>query len=132
MKHSIRLIYTICILLLSVTVAAASDTSSKDLLLGKWSGSATNARGDIATTTFEIKSDATFSGEADMNHKPFMIYSGTWTFNGKDLVWSYTKSSIPLPDAAKIDTDEVVSVDASTLVLSSKLSGQQRVFRRSK
>lgn len=72
----------------------------------------------------------TFSGAADMNHKPFWSYAGNWSLNGNQLIWTYTQSSIALPETARVDTDEILSVDDHTLVLISKLSGKQRVFTR--
>lgn len=104
----------------------------KQQLIGKWSGSASNARGDIAKTTFELKPDDSFNGLMEMNQKPLMSYSGRWTIEGNHLVWNYLQSSIPLPEAAKVDKDEIISVDASSLVLISKMSGQKRVFAREK
>ncbi len=132
MKQRIVSMLSACILLLSFTVATAADKASQQLLLGKWVGSATNARGVVATTTFELRPDATFSGAAEMNQKPVFTYSGTWVLNGNQLVWTYLTSSPPLPESAKVDTDEFVSVDKDNLVLISKSSGQRHPFSRVK
>lgn len=129
MKHISRTLFA-CLLFLLIGAALAGDGISQEKLIGKWSGSGTNSRGDVATTSFELKADATFEGAAEINHKPFMSYSGTWSLTGSQLVWTYTKSSIPLPESARVDTDEIVSVDKNHLTLLSKLSGKRRDFTR--
>jgi hypothetical protein len=130
MKKNVLIVISTCILLLSFGAATAADKFTQEILLGKWAGSETNARGDTATATFELRPDATFSGVAEMNHKPLMSYSGTWVLNGNLLVWTYTKSSVPMPEAAKVDTDEIASVEKNNLVLVSKLSGKKHLFSR--
>lgn len=114
------------------TSPSIADEAMKQQLIGTWSGSATNARGDIAKTTFEFKSDDSFNGLVEMNQKPLMSYSGKWGTEGNNLVWNYLQSSMPLPESAKTDKDEIASVDATSLVLISKMSGQKRIFTREK
>lgn len=129
MKHINR---TLCayLLFLMIGTALAGGGISQKILLGKWSGSGTNSRGDVLTTSFELKADATFEGTAEMNHKPFWSYSGTWSLTGNQLVWTYTKSSVPLPESIRVDTDEIVLVDKNHLTLLSKLSGERRDISR--
>ena len=122
-----KILFT-CLLSLLLGTAMAGDGISKARLIGKWSGTATNSSGDVATTTFNFRQDGTFSGDSEMNHKPFMSYSGTWALTGHKLVWTYTKSSVPLPESARVDTDEVLSVDKRHLILVSKLSGERRDY----
>ena len=129
MKHTPRTLFAF-LLFLMIGAALAGDGISQNMLLGKWSGSGTNSRGDVATTRFELKADATFEGAAEINGKLFMTYSGTWAVTGDHLVWTYIKSSIPLPESARVDTDEIVFVDKDHLRLLSKLSGQRREFVR--
>jgi len=115
-----------------VFIALGGNVSQDNLLHGKWTGSGVNSRGDVTITSIEIRPNFTFIGEAKINDKPFWSYSGTWTFNGMEIVWNYTNSSVPLPDTSIVDTDEVVRVDSINLVLKSKLSGQQHIFIRTK
>lgn len=121
--------YIYIMLLSSLSIA---DEAMKQQLIGTWSGSATNARGDIAKTTFELKSDDSFTGLVEMNQKPMMSYSGKWGTEGNKLVWNYLQSSMPLPESAKTDEDKIASVDATSLVLISEMSGQKRSFTREK
>lgn len=65
-----------------------------------------------------------------MNHKPFMSYSGTWAVSGNRLVWTYTWSSVPLPESARVDMDYIVLMDKNHLNLNSKLSGERRLYTR--
>lgn len=121
-----------CIWYMIMSSISIADEAMKQQLIGIWSGSATNARGDIVKTIFELHSDDSFNGLMEMNQKPLMSYSGKWGTEGNHLVWNYLQSSIPLPEAAKTDKDEIVSVDATSLVVISKMSGQKRSFTREK
>ena len=119
------------LILEGVPVALSAQTACS-ALPGSWSGTATRSNGPTLTTTFELKSDATFQGSVDANGAPFWTFSGTWACEGQRLAWTYRETSRPLPDAAKVDTDEIVLVDAERLVLRSTLSGQDRSFSRTK
>ena len=77
MKLFFRGLISPCLFLSVATSALAQEGPDKQLLFGKWTGTATNAYGDVANTTFELRPDMTFSGAADMNHKPFWSYAGT-------------------------------------------------------
>jgi hypothetical protein len=101
-------------------------------LVGKWFGTATRPNGPMLATTFELKGDATFQGTVNANGTPFWVFGGTWECKGGRLTWTYQESSRPLSDAAKVDTDEIVSVDTERLVLRSTSSGQDRSFMRTK
>lgn len=132
MKQSMRQILMTCTLLLTMSAAFASAPPAADLLPGKWTGAATSPRGDVMTTTVALNSDASFAGTVEVNHKVIWSYGGTWVLQGKELVWTYTQSSIQLPEAAKTDTDVIVSLDSGTLVVQSKLSGEKHTFTRMK
>jgi hypothetical protein len=67
-----------------------------------------------------------------VDDKPFWQYSGTWSVAGRTLTWRYEASTLAQAPAGTIDTDEIVSVDRSKLVLLSKLSGKQNEFLRAK
>jgi hypothetical protein len=78
-----------------------------------------------------VSADGKFSGSAAIVGKAFaMQFEGTWKVDGTRLVWTYTKSSPPLPEALRVDSDEVLSVDEKTLVVRSRLSGEVRTFKR--
>ncbi len=132
MRLNIRQMLMTCTLLLTMSAAMASAPSAEELLPGKWTGAATSPRGDVMTTTVALNSDASFAGTVEVNHKVIWTYGGTWVLKGKELVWSYTQSSIPLPETAKTDTDVIVSLDSGTLVMQSKLSGEKHTFTRVK
>jgi hypothetical protein len=116
----------------SPAIGPAAAQTLCTALVGKWFGTATRPSGPTLATTFEVKNDATFQGSVDANGAPFWTFSGTWECKGRQLTWTYRESSRPLPDAAKVDTDEIMSVDTERLVLRSTLSGQNRSFSKMK
>lgn len=59
-----------------------------------------------------IEQTLRFTGAASANGKPFWDYGGTVHIDGRRLVWRYEVSSIALPEAARTDVDDIVSVDA--------------------
>jgi hypothetical protein len=123
------------IILLLFVMAVATPTAAQtscNALVGQWSGTATRPNGPMLATTFELKGDATFQGTVNVNGTPFWAFGGTWECKGGQLTWKYQGSSRPLSDAAKVDTDEIVSVDNERLVLRSGSSGQDRLFMRTK
>lgn len=46
------------------------------------------------------------------------------------MLWTYTKTSIPLPGSLKKDSDTILSASADHLELLSALSGEVRLFSR--
>ena len=101
-------------------------------LVGTWSASAKMANGSTMGTSLTLTQNMKFSGVATIQGAEFWNYSGTWELKGNQLIWHYENSSRPLPESAKTDVDDIVSVDASKLVLVSNLSGRQHEFTRSK
>ena len=102
------------------------------LLIGKWSASATMPNGAVMATDLALTQDRKLSGLATVQGKEFWSYSGTWEVKGSQLIWHYVNSSQPLPESAKTDIDDIVSVDSEKLVLTSKLSGKQSVYLRAR
>ena len=61
---------------------------------------------------------------------PFWTCSGSWQVRGRQVVWNYVNSSRPLTGSARADTDDIVSVDETTLVLLSHATGKRRELSR--
>lgn len=101
-------------------------------LVGKWSASERMTNGATMSISLTLMQNMKFSGVATVQGAEFWNYSGTWELKGNQLVWHYENSSRPLPESAKTDIDDIVSVDASKLVLVSNLSGKQHEFTRGK
>jgi hypothetical protein len=127
------------ILLLGLLLSAsalqsyAQDQSVSAIsLVGKWSASEKMANGATMSTSLTLTQHMKFSGVATVQGAEFWNFSGTWEVKGNQLIWHYENSSRPLPESAKTDVDDIVSVDASKLVLVSKLNGKQHEFTRSK
>ncbi|MDB5976542.1 MAG: hypothetical protein JWR07_3302 [Nevskia sp.] len=126
-----RTILSLCLFGLASFSAWASDAPQVAELTGKWTGSENFPNGARLETVVSLNPDMTFVGSATVNKKPFWDYSGTWKLDGNKIVWTYINSSRPLPEAAKIDVDGVVSVGKSELVLKSQSSGKEHTFERS-
>ena len=100
------------------------------LLAGSSVTRATRPDGLTIEAFMSLARDGKFSGRTVANGKPFMIYEGTWKHVNQRLSWVYTKSSPELPEAARVDSDEVVSVDDKALALRSNRSGETRTYQR--
>ncbi len=61
-----------------------------------------------------------------------MSYEGTWKLVGKRIFWVYVKSQPEIPENARADSDELMSVDGKSLVLRSDRSGEIRTYQRQK
>jgi hypothetical protein len=101
-------------------------------LVGKWAVSAPAPNGQTMTTELTVMPNMNFSGSSSVEGRSFWTFSGTWEVKGDEVVWHYENSSLPLPESAKADADQIVSVDGETLVLISKVNGKQYAYSRAK
>jgi hypothetical protein len=128
--------YFLLALLLTLSPMQMSHADDRSVsaiaLVGKWSGSETLPNGQTLSAILELTPNMRFNGTAAVQGSLIWEYSGTWELQGNQLVWHYERSSLILPDSAKTDVDDVVSVDAAKLVLMSHISGKQREFTRDK
>lgn len=98
-------------------------------LAGTWQSSAAqDGRMFLATVTF--KPDHSFAGQMQVDGQDFMSYEGQWRIADQQLHWTYTKTSIPLPESLMKDSDTILSASADHLELQSALSGEVRLFSR--
>lgn len=109
---------------------AAEEGLSAAKLVGTWSSSEQLPNGGKMSAQMVLEPSMKFSGSVAVNGSVVWEYSGSWSLSGSALTWRYEKSSRALPEAAKVDVDQVVSVDAKRLVLLSKQSGKQHEFER--
>ncbi len=127
---------TSLLLLVCFCVAAfaqtPTDATRRTPLLGTWSGAATRSDGVSIKTTVEFNFNGSFAGSAEVDGQPFWTYEGTWTLTGNDLTWTYVKSSRPIPNEARVDTDELIALDGNTLTLRSKRTGRVHNFNRAR
>ena len=112
--------------------ASAQTDIAPIALVGKWTSSSVLPGGARAVATVVLQQSMKFSGSVTVDGKPFWDYSGTWSLAGKTLTWRYETSSRLQPGPGFVDTDDVVSVDATTLVLHSRLSGKQDTYTRAR
>lgn len=103
----------------------------RDKLIGKWAGPAKNSRGESGTVTFNLNSDNSFFGSADVGGKTYWSFSGSWEVKNKRLLWTYKKSTPTYPGGERMDMDEIVSLDADNLVLLNS-SGERDTYVRQK
>lgn len=98
-------------------------------LTGTWRSQAEQG-GRTLEATLTFHADQRFSGQTQLDGQPFMRYAGTWQVDGNQLLWTYTESSIPLPESLRTDSDTILAVSAEHLELLSSRSGEVRVFSR--
>jgi len=109
---------------------AAPAARDNNKLIGKWLTKESGPGGQEAESRVELKSDLTFAWTVSIGGKTIMGATGVWSMKDTVLTWNYLNSSPPLPEDAKIDSDEIVSLDGKTLVLRSKRSGQIHRYDR--
>lgn len=109
---------------------SASPSFSPLVLVGRWSAADDHPTLGKVTTRVTIAQTLRFSGEAARGGEVFWRFAGTVQLAGRSLTWRYEDSTLPLNDAARTDTDDVLAADAERLVLRSRLSGKERVFAR--
>lgn len=99
-------------------------------LVGRWQASDDHPSLGTVTTRLAITQTLRFSGEAVAGDRVFWRFGGTLVLAGRSLTWRYEESTLPLNEAARTDTDDLLSADAERLVLRSRLSGKERMFTR--
>ncbi|MDZ7654129.1 MAG: hypothetical protein U5L03_17035 [Burkholderiaceae bacterium] len=118
------------LLLLAGARLRAQPSLSPLALVGRWSAADDHPALGPVTTRVTIAQTLRFSGEAARGGEVFWRFAGTVELEGRGLTWRYADSTLPLNDAARSDTDDVLTADAERLVLRSRLSGKERVFTR--
>jgi hypothetical protein len=122
-----------CTLASTATVSPAQDVPFSAVeLVGTWSTSEPLPDGRIMALQFSLAHNRTFSGSATLEGKQFWTYSGSWQIKGTQVIWNYVNSSRLLPDGAKTDIDDIVSLEPDKLVLLSHLTGKKRELVRSR
>lgn len=99
-------------------------------MLGTWRITAQHPSGVAITATATFTQSGRFTSLSTANDKPLMETAGTWALEGNTLVWKYERSSHPSVSPGFTDTDEVLSVSDTRLVLKSKLSGRVQEWYR--
>ncbi len=131
MKIRRNVVCMLCALLVGSVYAQGTPTDSRNsLLAGSWITRATRPDGLTIEAFMSLTPDGKFSGRAIANGAPLMTYEETLKLAGQRLNWVYTKTSPELPEAARVDGDELVSVDDKTLVLRSDRGGETRRYQR--
>ena len=117
--------------LLGAGLCAAEDATINPLaLVGTWVGTETKANAGEYTTYLTLTQNALFSGTVAFQGRVILQYSGRWELKDNRITWFYDTMMPPLPDASKIDTDQIVAIDAKRLVLVSLLTGLLHEFAR--
>lgn len=125
--------YLIIAILLSIAptfVAANTQDSAPMAFVGKWTATAKYSNGETVVDHVVLSQDMKFAGTLTVDGKLAWTYSGTWSISGNIFTWHYEVSSLPMSESEKVDTDEIVYVDNSKIVLLSKLSGEQFEYVR--
>lgn len=122
----------ILLLPLLLPLPATAEPIVPKSLAGSWTITVPVTNGPPMTTVLSLTGDMKFSGVAKIDEKVYWDYSGSWELKDRQVTWHYEKSSRPLPESAKTDMDDVVSVSAKELVLASKIDGRKNVFTRVK
>jgi hypothetical protein len=121
--------------LLTVALIAGSNCYAEDAvnplaLVGSWVATDTKPNVGEFTTNMTLTQNSKFSGTVTFQGRVIMQYSGRWDLQGSKITWHYDTMNPKLPTASMVDTDIILSVDASTLVLVSQLTGLRHEFSR--
>lgn len=110
--------------------ALAADAAHSPAVHGTWSKAQPLPDGRSLLVVMTFHPDMTFSGNASIGGAVVWEYAGAWESDGSTLTYHYQQSSRPLPESARTDVDDVVSVSPESLVLRSRASGQTHAFAR--
>jgi hypothetical protein len=128
-----RLLFVIVLSFATSLLPAFAQSDVQPIsLVGTWSATAKHPSGAAVVATVVFTQNQKFTGSVTVDDKPFWQYSGTWSVIGRTLTWRYEASTLAQAPAGTVDTDEVIVVDKSKLVLLSKLSGKQNEYLRAK
>ena len=125
-----RLLILFLVFMCSANTALAQAEVSPISLVGKWTTEAKHPSGATIASSVVLTQNMRFSASSTVDGKPFVQFGGTWSVAGNLLTWRYETSSAMTPGPGTTDVDEIVSVEASRLVLRSKLSGKQHEYVR--
>lgn len=126
----IRAVAILFLLLQSHDPAMAQDGAQVLALVGRWSATTTHSTGARLAATMTLTQSMRFTGSISVDDKPYWDFSGAWSLSGSALTFRYETSTHPQIPPGTVDTDDVVSVDGSTLVLVSRLSGRRQEYLR--
>ena len=126
-----RIALFVSLLWLSATLSPGhAQAFSPVSLVGKWTASEKMSNGTTMTTQLTLTQSMKFTGVATLDGREYWTFAGTWEVDGSKLVLHYETSSRPLPESAKADVDDIVSIGAEKLVVVSRLGGKQHEFTR--
>lgn len=109
--------------------APHAPPAKQDELIGTWVAEETRD-GRKVSSIVEFKSDGTFATTVTLDGARLFGATGAWSRRDGTLYWTYIDSVPELPAERREDEDLILAVAPDTLTLKSKLSGQERVFRR--
>jgi hypothetical protein len=124
-----RITLSLLVFLVTGFAPAHAQGTSPLALVGKWSISTRHPSGAMIVATVVFQQSLRFKATVTADGKPFAESAGTWTLEDKTLTWRYETSTQPRL-AKMVDTDELIAVDATKLVLQSKLSGMRQEWLR--
>lgn len=110
----------------------STQVRNEDKYVGNWSGSTKLPDGRIIITNFELKNDLSFSGKISIGTKLLMENSGVWSVGGNTFTWDYLYSNPPLPAGSETDFDTIKSFDGDNMLLVSKKTGRESLYKRIK
>ena len=126
-----RFIALIAFVAALTTPAAFALDVPASLLVGNWTNSIRHpSSGAMHVATVAMQPVMKFAGNVVVDGKGIWENAGSWEIAGHRLTWRYEKSTIAQIPPGSVDTDDIVSVDASTMVLRSHLSGRQNTYTR--
>jgi hypothetical protein len=128
--RTLRIMFLALALIGGSNCYADGVTISPLALVGTWVGTATKPNVGEFTTNMTLTQDSQFSGTVSFQGRVILQYSGRWELQGTTLTWRYEKTNPRLPTDSMVDADNIVSVDATLLVLVSKLTGLRHEFTR--
>jgi hypothetical protein len=127
----VRLLIAATIVSVALTTIAFTQAElSPAAILGKWKATAQHTSGATLTTVLELKKSMQFTTTTTVNAAPFMEASGTWKVTGKTLEWQYEQTSPPSIPKGFVDVDEIQSVSATEMKLTSKQSGKTHAYQK--
>lgn len=99
-------------------------------LVGNWVMKEKQTDGKLVVAQIHLKSDLSFACDISVDGQQIFTATGIWQRQGNEMHWTYAYSTPELPQSAREDVDEIMTVGQDQIVLKSSLTGKQRTMTR--
>jgi hypothetical protein len=114
----------------TATATQARSHSDETPLFGTWRTEDTAPDGKPVLTKLVMSDDLSFYTEVSHAGSLAFTASGTWSVQGRKILWNYTASRPPLPADRRHDQDQIISNDGHRVIVRSLATAKVHILNR--